>query len=628
MSSKEKHTSPKLYYYPCCPISNCNGVLWLKYINEDFSIDYECEKNKDHKGYNIFFETFNRFYLKQKELNNCTKCNSEDVAIKCKTCDKYYCTSCSKYDKHIKQEKDIHFLNIVNENECPLHEETNDFYCIDCNIYLCEQCSEDGKHKGHKIKNIIELIPTQSKLDEMIERLKYYDELLIKIDIYIKEFLTKLKKNIISERNLISNLILNYNQQFVNYTYHLNFEELYNYTKSFNNDFLEKLYSLNSIQEKDIFFKSLIFPKINEPKINDISTYIKLAFDDKIIKLNDNYFLNYNNTNKIIQLLKYDDKKDNFTNIKESKITIKFNIENINIEKYTDQIYKIFIITRNEKILIYECDISKNLIYKIEDEISYQNNDNDNDDDDMEDIPFIKCIELSKNGYIVTSSMNSVSIWAKGNEIKVKGYVEAEIRKYDPNNVKDLILIKDKYFVVALSSKIIFYNIKTLTQEKELIINYSNELKQFYLFNNYIIVKCDNGIGLILIDTMELVQFLEYDNNIVNCVSLCTDKDSIYALYKNKDNNNFGISNKNDINIVEYKIISGILEKVKCYVPSNSSIIKNVNNFEITCLKSKNLLFLGDNCYKMGISRIREYNQEIKKSHVTITGKCVLKKKW
>ena len=67
MSSKGE--SPIIFYYPCCPINNCKGVLWIKYINENSSIDYECEKNKDHKGYNIYFETFNKYYLEQKEIN-------------------------------------------------------------------------------------------------------------------------------------------------------------------------------------------------------------------------------------------------------------------------------------------------------------------------------------------------------------------------------------------------------------------------------------------------------------------------------------------------------------------------------------------------------------------------------
>ena len=66
------------FYYPICPENNCNGVLLIKYINDNFSLDYECENNKSHQGKNIYFKTFERFYLKGREIIYCIKCLSNN----------------------------------------------------------------------------------------------------------------------------------------------------------------------------------------------------------------------------------------------------------------------------------------------------------------------------------------------------------------------------------------------------------------------------------------------------------------------------------------------------------------------------------------------------------------------
>ena len=83
----EKDTS-NIYYCPCCP--SCGSILKLKFTKGNFTIDYECSKNKNHKGGKIFYEAFDRFYLKQKQLNNCIKCNIKGFTYKCKICENYY----------------------------------------------------------------------------------------------------------------------------------------------------------------------------------------------------------------------------------------------------------------------------------------------------------------------------------------------------------------------------------------------------------------------------------------------------------------------------------------------------------------------------------------------------------
>ena len=149
------------FYYPCCRESGCKGILKIK-INEDFSIDYECDKNKNHKKRRIFFKTFERFYLKKKVICKCSKCYTilEDKNIyKCKQCKEIYCSSCFIFHEHFKI--DFNNLSIIN-NKCPLHKNELTKYCVECDKNLCIYCIKDEEnniHKHHEIICLFDLIP-------------------------------------------------------------------------------------------------------------------------------------------------------------------------------------------------------------------------------------------------------------------------------------------------------------------------------------------------------------------------------------------------------------------------------------------------------------------------------------
>ena len=59
----------KYFYYPCCNEKDCNGVLKIG-INDNFTIDYKCDKSKFHKGQNINIKNFQKHYLKKKDSSN------------------------------------------------------------------------------------------------------------------------------------------------------------------------------------------------------------------------------------------------------------------------------------------------------------------------------------------------------------------------------------------------------------------------------------------------------------------------------------------------------------------------------------------------------------------------------
>ena len=82
-------------------------------------------------------------------------------------------------EEHIKQDINNYFLN---NNVCELHKEKIIYYCIDCNLYLCGTCSENGSHKEHEIKDIKSLILPKDHIDEIYNRIKDYDAFFAELD--------------------------------------------------------------------------------------------------------------------------------------------------------------------------------------------------------------------------------------------------------------------------------------------------------------------------------------------------------------------------------------------------------------------------------------------------------------
>ena len=84
------------YYIPVCREPGCDGYLKIRISEENYSINCFCLKNKNHKYNNLLFETFERFYLKEKFIQKCSNCNNilenKDI-YKCLECDKLYCSS-------------------------------------------------------------------------------------------------------------------------------------------------------------------------------------------------------------------------------------------------------------------------------------------------------------------------------------------------------------------------------------------------------------------------------------------------------------------------------------------------------------------------------------------------------
>ncbi len=95
-------------FYPYCKENNYGGVLKIA-INDNLSVDYKCSKNPMHKKENIYFKTFERFYLKEKKIDKCSQTNK--IKIKNKS------LKSNKSDIHTKKNNnnldEISKLNII-----------------------------------------------------------------------------------------------------------------------------------------------------------------------------------------------------------------------------------------------------------------------------------------------------------------------------------------------------------------------------------------------------------------------------------------------------------------------------------------------------------------------------------
>ena len=579
------------FYYPKCKEIGCNGLLWIKF-RDVFTLDYLCDTNRNHFGKKIFFETFERFYLKEKEVEKCSNCFSildGDVSYKCKKCNKYYCTLCFIEDEHIKN--DINNIEIETK-KCKLHNRELVYYCIDCRQNLCNFClkneSENERNKKHKIFNLIALMPTKEKIINLKNKIKekneYYEEIIKLINEWEKTLLAKtnrIKQNFKNEIRLLTTIIDNYNRYFLNYTYFNLFHSLNNYINNKNNDIFEKLKTRNFDVQKDTIFEILDSNKNDyyykkEIKKWNLKSYHSIN-NGIIEKLNNSLFFEYykkGSENKIY-ISKYDKKTDK----------IKYLLQST----FNEKVYSISI--SNENNQIYTC-LSDKKIVKI---IDYNLNKqvftyNKNIIDDTNDIlfHFNKCINISKD-LLSTADDRNIIIWNKANTTPNNYNKNKTIQIYEKTS--DLLLVNDEYFISSQPNieTITIIDIKSLTPEKYIPnIDCINSLNCFLLFKNYIIINCKKGIALLSIKTKEISQYFENFIGIYENKQIFLDNTNNICIMSQNEKNNF---EGYYITIKKLRKNDGLLEVFEDFgvIESDEEISK------IICLNERDLLFKGDN---------------------------------
>ena len=296
---------------PTC--QKCSGVLNIKINPLNFSIEYVCENNKSHKDKNIYFKTFERFYLKEHILKQCSNCqiileNSE--FFECDICNKKYCCKCY-YIKDIQENGHKYKENNYKNNRCPIHNNDLTEYCSNCNKNICMCCMSD-EHKNHKVICFHDYIPFNIDVENLKirikEKSKFYGQLIQKIDEWNKENnnskVEELKQNLRDEISLLEIIIFNFNKNFRNFTYFKTFKYINNYINSLNNTtnnkYLLEFYNCSSF-EKQTEKLMTIFKYIGKKAIikqnkigylKNIQTFSSYKFIDKI---DENYFVGYVN---------------------------------------------------------------------------------------------------------------------------------------------------------------------------------------------------------------------------------------------------------------------------------------------------------------------------------------------
>ena len=212
-------------YYPYCKENKCNGELKIKF-NNSFTLDYECEKNNEHKGNNIYFKTFERFYLKEKLIEKCHKCNinllNSNIFI-CKKCENNYCISCFLLDEHIKESNNN--LEIISK-KCKEHNMDLYYYCTNCKENLCIYCikqnEKNNKHNNHCFKKLLDEMPSLERInnlkDKIIKKSNCYKQLIYKLNDWKRKINIKIEElihNLNDEITLLEKMFLTFEKFFL-----------------------------------------------------------------------------------------------------------------------------------------------------------------------------------------------------------------------------------------------------------------------------------------------------------------------------------------------------------------------------------------------------------------------------
>ena len=482
-------------FYPYCKENNCGGVLRIA-INDNFSVDYKCSKNHAHKKENIYFKTFERFYLKEKIIDKSSQTN------------------------------EIKTKNKSQKNKNPdIHTKKN-------NNNLDEISKPD----------IINYIPSKNKIKSILNKLKTYEELINIINDWQKKLMNKiehLKENILNEKSLLNKLILNFDKNFLDYTYFKNINYLYKYTNIIYSELINK-YTFENRTKYLMKYLCVDLETEKENNETDVTqTYLNLTENDKyknpliIKKINDDCYLNYSKK-KVISLMTYDTNIDSL--IKLDKISFKKYkyIEYIYVsnDKNDKNIYYIYICLKEKKVIKFlKVNVRDWKLEKMKDKIKEKTKGY-----------FINCIYIGKSQFAtVDNKNNSVKIWKKNENIFLN---IKEIEFSD--EIHNLLFVNNEYLVVpSLYKYIYFINNNTLDIEKQLKVEEFNDVMN--LNDEYIIYDDYEGVGLIYIKTKEVVQFTK-----VNFELIFIDHESFYTYDKENSNELKSRTNHNGYYVYGY----------------------------------------------------------------------------
>ena len=214
-----------------------------------------------------------------------------------------------------------------------------------------------------------------------------------------------------------------------------------------------------------------------------------------IEKIDDNNIIGYNENNKTIYFLNFDENENKIDSIYDLFIGDIFSISKSTLEN------KILICLSNKKeIKIIDYDFEKNSFNSSEIKSNEKFNNiyfNFN--------CYFKCIQLSSG--LFAASNNNITIWS------IKENIWSQIKNINVNsNIYDMILIDKETFMCSSSNQnLIIYDIKNYSSLKIIknidIRKGNNTLLK--VNDKFILIKCFKGIGIFDIKTKEIIQYTE-----------------------------------------------------------------------------------------------------------------------
>ena len=488
-------------YIAKCP--ECSEIIKFNINYEKYTISVECKNG--HNKNNINFQEFNENYIKDSQYYslycyNCFNIVKDTNNYICRDCNKLFCQCC--IDNHMRNNDHKTKINFIQQYQlCSYHNKKFSFYCNFCKINICDNCKSN--HKSHDIKSFIDIIPNAQTQILAEKNIKIFENKLTNILFS----LTKLKNEIDERYSKIDNffnfllninykLITQFNDNYFDYYNFINYNYLLNFIKNENlfdiNKYIDYILMRNNYEFKEINFEednNIIKSDIknNEKEIKCIHNYNSLKY------LKDNLF--YIHENNCLKILEFKDFSFSFNSI----LSYNFGrnkISSIIPSKYSDTILINY--ESKKKVQILEYDIHNKSIILSKNEVKEKK--------EGISLRFNKCID-DKNGNIITSDLNKVSIWQKK-------------RKKDFINICNIKIINTNLFNINKNLfgfqnsnyDFLFYN--TDNYELSKLVKYSNYAELIGIINDELIAfnnKYKQIILFINIKYLEIVQIINND---------------------------------------------------------------------------------------------------------------------
>ena len=530
---KERAKNQKINYFQCY---KCKNYISLEINPHNFSVSYECEKEKDNKREDIYFSSINQFLsasITEDELDklcsNCNKSKDLDYFAYCKACKIHLCPFC--VGNHLKIQKknlkhDIAFLGNITPSK------------------------ED-------------ILETKQKLNE---RVTLVNNLIEKIE-SVKDRFCLLSGNLIhilkEEIKFTSNFINNFSLKFPNYQYLTNFHTIKEYISSIKNEklsefekekeFNKQINLLIELSDDLSITKKQLEQKIkiaNTKKLCDYQRIAENPFGElkytsfthvDFCKRDNNFIFSYDTGLKFYHLLKnntiYLDYEYNFKTVINAFILTKNEEELIISENgyiyifLYDKIEKKFIKPKNKensKYIIFNGGRKINYLYLLSD---------------------YTLITLSDDG--------KMGVWKRKNEEELPnkkvGEKIYELIKVITQfwNCYEILEVNNNYFLCLMRDyNLKFFDCDEVNEIKTIKIKFGDYMREKFkhmakINNEYVVIGVKNMYVLLSIKYMEIVQYFvlpnirnvisvfKYDfDNMILLIAKATDEENVFYQYK------------------------------------------------------------------------------------------------